>query len=180
MRSRHRRRCRRIRVCVSYTPPSFLRWCAGALVPCLHHPRIASHARTYPPPPTSYLMHLASPCASGSEVGWGTRWLYTARSSRASTVEVRGGAALDGVRATGGVRAFPAQLAGRVGVGSSPQWRRHFRGCKTGGRLSSATRRRRFLGVRHLVLPGAARTFCVRHWMVETSHASTKLCFVSA
>jgi hypothetical protein len=36
------------------TPPSFLRWCAGALVPCLHHHHPYREPRTHvPTPPTS-------------------------------------------------------------------------------------------------------------------------------
>ncbi|KAJ7872114.1 hypothetical protein B0H13DRAFT_2349621 [Mycena leptocephala] len=42
-------------------PPSFLRWYAGALVRYLHHHHpYASHARTYPPPPMSFVLDLAS------------------------------------------------------------------------------------------------------------------------
>ncbi|KAJ7850548.1 hypothetical protein B0H13DRAFT_54050 [Mycena leptocephala] len=91
--------------------PLHPRSCAGALVPCLHHHHSYREPRMHVPTPTdviryaSRFIHLVSPCSRGSEVSWGTRWLYTARSSRASTVEARRGAGLDGGQATSGVRA---------------------------------------------------------------------------
>ncbi|KAJ7872106.1 hypothetical protein B0H13DRAFT_1895495 [Mycena leptocephala] len=107
------------------TPPSFLCWCAGALVPYLHHHHPYREPRTHAPLPTDGIrhpprfIHLASPGGNGSEA------------TGASMVEARRGAG----GGTSGVWAFPAQ-------------------CSV---LAVSFSRTQDVGVRHLVLPGAAR-----------------------
>ncbi|KAJ7910169.1 hypothetical protein B0H13DRAFT_1876968 [Mycena leptocephala] len=114
------------------TPPSSPRWCAGALVPCLHHHHPYREPRHVPIP-----TDVISSCISlrSSRFAWGKRKRGRlgvmalavhderandrlgggARVARASTVEARRGAVLDGGRAASGVWAFPAQLARCVG-----------------------------------------------------------------
>jgi hypothetical protein len=159
MRSCHRRRWRRIRICVSYAHstlfPAMVRWCTGALSPLPPPVPRATHARTHPHRRRSLCISAGALVGSIQHEARGWRELRRWRRGEARCWmgdEQRAASSLEVIFGDAGC--YPEASV-------------------------------RLLGVRYLVLPGAVRFAMYVLSLVVWGRATrgrhdTKLCFVSA